>query len=75
MSKKPTLTKSQGFIIKYLLIFSSVSDRLGENQKKFAEIFGDLENFKRKEYIGNLEEKNFMRQISRLIIAMSKCTF
>lgn len=48
VSKKPTLPKPQVFIVKYLLIFSPISESLGENQTKFAEIFGTLENFKEK---------------------------
>lgn len=48
VSKKPTLPKPQAFIVKYLLIFSPISDSLGENKNKFAEVFGSLENFKEK---------------------------
>lgn len=50
VSKKPTLPKPQVFIVKYLLIFSPMSESLGENQTKFAEIFGSLENFKEKSW-------------------------
>lgn len=48
MSKKLTLPKPQVFIVKYLIVFAPVSDNLGENQNKYAEIFGRLENFKEK---------------------------
>jgi len=40
------------------LFLSLISDSLGENQNKIAELLWWPEKLQRKEYIGNLEEKN-----------------